>query len=264
MQFVCFILNFVDDILLQFDFVVIDVEMVCLCVSSICQVGIVGFCDGVECFVYEMLVDFCDEFNVFNICIYGIVVYYVVGQLSFVDIYVVIDGYLLGCIMVVYFFFDKGVLVVVCWVYDCVMIEICWLDSVCVVQCVWFDFVSYCFNVFMCYFGIDYCYYDVLSDVCVVGWVIVKVIEYSGLLLVDWLVLLCLLGFVLCVVLEGLLLGEWIVILGELCDGLLVYWIVVMGVWVMILVGFGMMMLLVVLFELFGCVVWLSVVFQKV
>ena len=39
------------------DFVVIDVETACSRVSSICQVGIVGFRDGRELFAWETLLD---------------------------------------------------------------------------------------------------------------------------------------------------------------------------------------------------------------
>ena len=49
------------------DFVVVDVETACSRVSSICQVGIVGFRDGREVFEYETLLDPCDEFHAGNI-----------------------------------------------------------------------------------------------------------------------------------------------------------------------------------------------------
>jgi DNA polymerase III alpha subunit (gram-positive type) len=54
------------------DFVVIDVETACSRVSSICQVGIVGFRDGREIFEYETLIDPRDEFHAFNTRIHGI------------------------------------------------------------------------------------------------------------------------------------------------------------------------------------------------
>ena len=44
----------------------VDVETACARVSSICQIGIVGFRDGVESFAYETLVDPRDEFSPFN------------------------------------------------------------------------------------------------------------------------------------------------------------------------------------------------------
>ena len=56
----------------QSDFVVVDVETACSRVSSICQIGIVGFRNGAEVFAYETLVDPCDEFSPFNTRIHGI------------------------------------------------------------------------------------------------------------------------------------------------------------------------------------------------
>ncbi|MEG3175071.1 exonuclease domain-containing protein [Sphingomonas sp. RB3P16] len=65
------------------DFVVIDVETACSRVSSICQIGIVGFRDGREIFDYETLLDPRDEFNPFNTRIHGIAAHHVVGQPCF-------------------------------------------------------------------------------------------------------------------------------------------------------------------------------------
>ena len=78
------------------DFVVIDVETACSRVSSICQVGIVGFKDGREIFDYETLLDPRDEFNVFNTRIHGIAAHHVVGKPSFSDIHAVVHGHLSG------------------------------------------------------------------------------------------------------------------------------------------------------------------------
>lgn len=65
------------------DFVVIDVETSCSRVSSICQIGIVGFRGGSEAFSYETLVDPCDDFHGFNTRIHGIRAEHVAGQPHF-------------------------------------------------------------------------------------------------------------------------------------------------------------------------------------
>jgi len=69
------------------DFVVVDVETACARVSSICQIGIVGFRQGREVFAYETLVDPCDEFSTFNIRIHGISPEHVAGKPCFGDIH---------------------------------------------------------------------------------------------------------------------------------------------------------------------------------
>ncbi|MCA1523479.1 hypothetical protein I6F14_36710, partial [Bradyrhizobium sp. IC3069] len=45
------------------DFVVVDVETSCSQVSSICQIGIVGFKDGRETFAYETLLNPLGRFS---------------------------------------------------------------------------------------------------------------------------------------------------------------------------------------------------------
>ena len=80
----------------QVDFVVVDVETACSRVSSICQIGIVGFRNGSEVFAYEALVDPCDEFSSFNTRIHGIGCDHVLGQPTFGHIHAIVDGHLSG------------------------------------------------------------------------------------------------------------------------------------------------------------------------
>jgi DNA polymerase-3 subunit epsilon len=46
--------------------VVVDVETACSRASSICQIGVVGFRNGLEVFEYETVVDPLDDFSSFN------------------------------------------------------------------------------------------------------------------------------------------------------------------------------------------------------
>ena len=92
------------------DFVVIDVEAACSRVSSICQVGIVGFHNGAEVFAYESLVDPCDDFSSFNVRIHGIESHHVEGQPTFADVHETISSHLTGRITVAQSYFDKGAL----------------------------------------------------------------------------------------------------------------------------------------------------------
>ena len=89
----------------QVDFVVVDVETACSRVSSVCQIGIVGFRDGSEVFAYETLVDPCDEFSSFNTRIHGISCDHVVGQPTFAHIHAVVEGHLSGRTTVAHSFF---------------------------------------------------------------------------------------------------------------------------------------------------------------
>ncbi|WP_232476124.1 exonuclease domain-containing protein [Flavisphingomonas formosensis] len=111
------------------DFVVVDVETACSRVSSICQIGVVGFRDGTEVLAYETLVDPCDDFSSFNTRIHGISSDHVISKPTFAQIHAVIDRHLAGRITVAHSLFDKGALASACRVHDRQPIETTWLDS---------------------------------------------------------------------------------------------------------------------------------------
>jgi len=171
----------------QVDFVVVDVETACSRVSSICQIGIVGFRNGSEVFAYETLVDPCDEFSPFNIRIHGISGDYVMGQPTFADIHGTVDGHLSGRTTVAHSSFDKGALAAACQVHRRAPIETTWLDSVRVAKRAWPDLPSHRLNVLSRFLGIRHKHHDALSDARAAGMVIVKAIDHTGIDLAGWL-----------------------------------------------------------------------------
>ncbi|MET0240628.1 MAG: exonuclease domain-containing protein, partial [Sphingobium sp.] len=112
------------------DFVVVDVETACSRVSSICQIGIVGFRRGQEVLAYETLIDPRDEFFAFNTRIHGIEAAHVAGQPTFGDVHDIVSRHIGGRITVAHSYFDKGAIAAACRVHDRAMIETRWLDSV--------------------------------------------------------------------------------------------------------------------------------------
>ena len=169
------------------DFVVVDVETACSRVSSICQIGIVGFRDGREVFAYETLVDPRDEFHLFNTRIHGIAADHVVGQPHFGDIHGIVDAHLSGRTTVAHSYFDKGALAAACRVHQRDAIATTWLDSVRVAKRAWPNLASHRLNVLTHYLGIDHRHHDALSDARAAGLVVVKAIEHTGIALADWL-----------------------------------------------------------------------------
>ncbi|AOR79978.1 3'-5' exonuclease [Novosphingobium resinovorum] len=169
------------------DFVVIDVETACSRVSSICQVGIVGFRDGREVMAYETLVDPRDEFSPFNVGIHGITAGHVTGQPTFGEIHAVLDGHLSGRIAVAHSAFDKGALAAACRLSAHPLIETEWLDSVRVAKQAWPQLSSHRLNVLARFLGIEHRHHDALSDARAAGMVIVKAIEHTGIDLKGWM-----------------------------------------------------------------------------
>lgn len=202
------------------DFVVVDVETSCSQVSSICQIGIVGFKDGRETFAYETLLDPCDRFSSFNTRIHGITADHVVGAPTFADAHAIIAGHLSGRITVAHSLFDKGALAAACLINQRDPIAATWLDSVRVAKRAWPDLPSHRLNVLTQFLGLPHKHHDALSDARAAGMVIVRAIEHTGMDLAGWLApsnpprakapLPAL---------DGPLKGERIVILGEARNG---------------------------------------------
>ncbi|MEG3126217.1 3'-5' exonuclease [Sphingomonas sp. GB1N7] len=172
---------------IAFDFVVIDVETACSRVSSICQIGIVGFRSGAVAFEYETLLDPHDHFSSFNTRIHGIAADHVAGKPCFADVHEVIDGHLAGRITVAHSYFDKGALAAACRVHERTMVETTWLDSVRVAKRAWPELPSHKLNVVSKHLGIPLRHHDALSDARAAGMIVVKAIDHTGIPLAEWL-----------------------------------------------------------------------------
>lgn len=169
------------------DFVVIDVETACSRVSSICQIGIVGFRDGRVAFEYETLVDPRDHFSSFNTRIHGIAADHVVGKPCFADVHGIVHGHLGGRITVAHSFFDKGALAAACRIHDRPEVATTWLDSVRVAKHAWPDLPSHKLNIVSRHLGIPLKHHDALSDARAAGMIVVRAIEHMEMPLAAWL-----------------------------------------------------------------------------
>jgi DNA polymerase-3 subunit epsilon len=203
------------------DFVVVDVETACARVSSICQIGIVGFRQGREVFAYETLVDPCDEFSTFNIRIHGISPEHVAGKPTFGEIHGAIAGHLTGRVTVAHSGFDKGALAAACRIGELAPIETTWLDSVRVAKRAWPQLSSHRLNVLSRHLGLRHRHHDALSDARAAGMVIVRAIEETGIDLAGWMAKPEKSRKVPTAAAQGPLRGQRVAILGEARDGIL-------------------------------------------
>ena len=203
------------------DFVVVDVETACARVSSICQIGIVGFRQGREVFAYETLVDPCDEFSTFNIRIHGISPEHVAGKPTFGQIHGAIAGHLTGRVTVAHSGFDKGALAAACRIGELPPIETTWLDSVRVAKRAWPQLSSHRLNVLSRHLGLRHRHHDALSDARAAGMVIVRAMEETGIDLSGWMAKPDKSRKVPTAAAQGPLRGQRVAILGEARDGIL-------------------------------------------
>ncbi|CAN5500578.1 hypothetical protein BH10PSE12_BH10PSE12_08290 [soil metagenome] len=169
------------------DFVSVDVETACGRVSSICQIGIVGFRGGEIAFEYETLIDPRDYFSSFNTRIHGITADHVADKPCFADLHEIIDGHLTGRVTVAHSYFDKGALNAACRVHDRTTIEATWLDSVRVAKHAWPELSSHRLNIVSRHLGIRLKHHDALSDARAAGLIVLRAVEETGIPLAAWL-----------------------------------------------------------------------------
>ncbi|MDJ0277589.1 3'-5' exonuclease [Sphingomonas sp. 2R-10] len=169
------------------DFVAIDVETACSRVSSICQIGIVGFRDGVEVFAYDTLLDPCDDFSPFNTRIHGIASEHVAGKPTFADVHAIVGGHLSSRTTVAHSSFDKGALAAACHRHGLPAIEANWLDSVRVARRAWPELPNHKLNTLSRSLNIRHRHHDALSDARTAGLVVVRAMAHTGVSLAEWL-----------------------------------------------------------------------------
>lgn len=238
------------------DFVVIDVETACSRVSSICQIGIVGFRNGAVAFEYETLVDPQDHFSSFNTRIHGIAASHVLGQPCFADVHGILQARLNGRTTVAHSYFDKGALAAACRINDRAMLETTWLDSVRVAKRAWPELPSHRLNIVAKHLNIPLKHHDALSDARAAGMIVVKAIDHTGLQLSDWLAPQPTKRAAAppTPAPDGILKGQRVAILGEPRNGRLAQQIAANGGRIMASVGATTTMLVVAADEPFGYV----------
>ena len=171
----------------QPDFVVIDVETANRGRHSICQIGIVGYRDGVECLAEETLVDPLDEFEPFNIAFHGISPQKVRGAPCFGDLHDWVAGHLDTRITVAHSSFDRSALRAACDRHGRPEIGCRWMDSIAVARRAWPGLPSYKLGVLAKMFDIQFRHHDALEDARTAGLIVVRAMREHGGTIDDWL-----------------------------------------------------------------------------
>ena len=171
------------------DFVVVDVETANADLSSICQIGIASFRDGLLAEAWVSLVNPEDEFDYINVSIHGIDESQVEDAPTWEGISPEVNARLGGRIVVCHTPFDRLALARACDRAQLSACECTWLDSARVVRRAWPEFSKsgYGLSNVAAHFGIDHQAHDALEDARCAGLLLLRAIADTGLSVEQWL-----------------------------------------------------------------------------
>ncbi|MDR1660434.1 MAG: hypothetical protein LBR94_08895 [Desulfovibrio sp.] len=172
----------------MFDFTAIDVETANSNYASICQMGIVGYSNGLIVKEYESLVNPEDYFDDINIEIHGIGPSDVRHSPTLPEIYHIVASFLEGNIVVCHTMFDKLALNRACNKYHLVPLSCSWLNSASIARRAWRQFARQGYSLLnLCEFlGYKFRHHDALEDAKAAGHIALNASRKEGIRVSDW------------------------------------------------------------------------------
>ena len=170
-------------------FAAIDVETANADLSSICQVGVAIFRNGVHVDSWSSLIDPEDDFDGFNISIHGIDEQMVRGAPNWPKVADKLHELLTGSVVACHTPFDRAATTLACKKYNINLIDCQWLDTARVVRRTWpekFSATGYGLRNVANFLGIEFKHHDALEDARAAGEVLCKASTHTGFTLDDW------------------------------------------------------------------------------
>lgn len=173
------------------DFVCIDFETANCSCSSICQVGIVRFKDGIVVDSLSSFIDPEEYFDSFNTEIHGIDSEKVKGKPTFSDIFLTIQDMISGQIVISHSSFDIRAITGACEKYGLSVPTFNWLDTTRVARRAWRDVSQKGYGLANLAerLNITFDHHNAVEDARAAGLILLKAIHESGTSLEEWLVL---------------------------------------------------------------------------
>ena len=171
------------------EFVALDFETANADMSSICQLGLVDFKDGLLQEEWKTYVDPEDFFDEINVSIHGIDETTVKGAPTLQDIASRICSYLDGRIAVCHTHFDRVAIHQACIKYDLRVPTCTWLDSARVTRRTWEQFAHRGYGLANVCAAIGYQFvpHDALEDAKAAAHILLAAIEKTEVDLPEWL-----------------------------------------------------------------------------
>jgi DNA polymerase III subunit epsilon len=175
------------------NFVVVDVETANPNFSSICQIGIAPFRDGVPERPRQWLVNPQDYFDPINVSIHGIDDDSVRDAPKWPEVYAAVEPFLAGNIVASHTAFDRAAVTQACGTWNVSACECRWLDTARVVRRAWpqFSKSGYGLANVAATFGIKYKAHDAAEDARCAGEILMLAVGQTGLSVEQWLVRVC-------------------------------------------------------------------------
>lgn len=171
------------------DFVAIDVETANADQSSICQIGIAEFRNGVCANTWKTYVNPETDFDEFNIDIQGITPEMVKDAPTFLQLKLPLYRYLKNKVVVCHTLFDQKAIHKAAQMYDIQIPECQWLDSHYVAKKTWFDQLnSFGLKNVSEFLGFNFQHHDALEDAKAAGNIIIEASKKTGKNLNDFLI----------------------------------------------------------------------------
>jgi DNA polymerase-3 subunit epsilon len=169
-------------------FVVVDLETANPKMTSICQIGIVTFENGVEVGADSRLVNPGDYFDPFNVGIHGIDEAAVRGAPRFPDLHDWLSERLSSQIVACHSHFDRVALFQACQRHALPAMQCEWVDTARVARRTWSQFAKSGYGLanLAGHFGITFKHHDALHDARAAGLVLLRAIEETGIGADEW------------------------------------------------------------------------------
>ena len=171
-------------------FLALDVETANADYSSICQIGIAEFENGIVIDKWSSLINPESYFDPFNISIHGIKESDVRNSPTFDKIYQELKNRLEGQITVHHMPFDRVALNRVCEEYQLPAINTKWLDSAKITRRTWeqFAYKGYGLKNIADFLGINFEHHDALQDAIAAGLVVANACLIKEISIEDWFI----------------------------------------------------------------------------
>jgi DNA polymerase-3 subunit epsilon len=171
------------------DFIALDVETANADMSSICQIGLADFKNGLLQGEWKTYIDPEDFFDGMNISIHGIDESTVEGSPTLPDVTNRIYDYLDGRVVVCHTHFDRVAIQQACSKYNLRIPSCTWLDSARVTRRTWEQFAwsGYGLANVCDSLGYQFAHHDALEDAKAAAHILLAAIEKTGIDLNGWL-----------------------------------------------------------------------------